>query len=90
MSYYLNLLQYFYLLDVLFRAILDKDCQPFLLMTVMVNLAFNSGSSKQGKAFLASVGWNCVVARYLSDKKFIYFKQKKIISKYGIVDPATP
>ena len=48
---------------------LDRDCQVFLLTTVIVNLALNPGSSKQGKAFLASVGWNCVVARYLNSEK---------------------
>ena len=30
-----------------------------------LNLAFNAGSSKHGKALLASVGWNWVTAMYL-------------------------
>lgn len=32
---------------------------------LIVNLALNDGSSKQGKALLASVGENCVLAIHL-------------------------
>jgi hypothetical protein len=35
---------------------------------VIWNTALNSGSSKHGKAALASVGWNCVAAKYLQTK----------------------
>lgn len=31
----------------------------------MENFAFKEGSSKQGNAFLASVGWNCVAPIHL-------------------------
>lgn len=33
----------------------------------MINFAFIAGSSKHGKARLASVGWNCVAATQLKD-----------------------
>ena len=43
----------------------DSAVWPFSRVMTMENFAFMLGSSKQGKAFLASVGSNWVVARYL-------------------------
>lgn len=39
-------------------------CGLLLCLILIVKLALKDGSSKQGKALLASVGSNCVVARY--------------------------
>ena len=40
--------------------------------TVILNVAFKSGSSRQGNANRASVGWNLVVSRILLKKKVYY------------------
>lgn len=42
------------------RPAFDMELMCLGLAIAMVNLAFRAGSSKQGNAFLASVGWNCV------------------------------
>lgn len=46
-------------------GMLDKAVYSGRCTKVMVNVDFSPGSSRQGKAFLASVGWNLEVARYL-------------------------
>lgn len=50
---------------------LDRATVPWGWMRVMWKMAFIAGSSKQGKAFLASVGCIWVVAKTLmtADKK---------------------
>lgn len=54
-------------------GMLESDMRSFFLTNVTANVAFMAGSSKHGKAFLASVGSNCVVARYLNKTNiFVY------------------
>lgn len=52
---------------VIFEAIgmFERAVMCDFLHSVVVNVALIPGSSKQGKAFLASVAWYCVVAMYL-------------------------
>lgn len=50
---------------VSFRGMLDNVVILDGLAKLMVNFALKEGSSKQGKALLASVGENCVLAAYL-------------------------
>lgn len=54
-----------YLDSVLSILMLDKEILSGLRKSVTLNFAFMSGSSKQGKDFLASTGSIWVVARYL-------------------------
>ena len=46
-------------------GMLEMEVISFCLPKLTLNLALMAGSSKQGKARLASVGWNCVTAMYL-------------------------
>ena len=58
--------QFNYLTGTVFLIfMLERDVHPLGRVIFTEKLALNPGSSKQGNAFLASVGWNCVVARYL-------------------------
>jgi hypothetical protein len=43
-------------------GIFEIELMSFLLPKCTSNFALIAGSSKQGKALLASVGWNCVTA----------------------------
>ena len=49
-------------------GMLEMEVISFCLPRLTLNLALMAGSSKQGKARLASVGWNCVTAMYLEWK----------------------
>ena len=46
---------------MLLIPVLETVNRPFGTFNVIANIALNSGSSKQGKALLASVLSNCVV-----------------------------
>ena len=46
-------------------GMLEMEVIVVSLAILMSNVAFISGSSKQGNAFLASVGSNCVTAKNL-------------------------
>lgn len=61
----------FYCGSVCFIGMLEWDLRVLRRPRVTWNLAFIPGSSKHGNAFLASVGENCVVAKYLYSKKAI-------------------
>ena len=56
-----------------FSAPLDKATVPRSWIRVMLKVAFRAGSSKQGKAFLASVGCIWVVATTLTGKRLVRF-----------------
>ena len=59
----------------------------FLLPKLTAYFALIAGSSKQGKALLASVGWNCVTAIYLKKGKFnIDFTHGKMLRWWVIQD----
>jgi hypothetical protein len=49
----------------IFLGIFDMADNSFGLAKLILNLALSAGSSKQGKAWRASVGWNWVVAIHL-------------------------
>jgi hypothetical protein len=49
----------------IFLGIFDMTDNSFGLAKLILNLALSAGSSKQGKAWRASVGWNWVVAIHL-------------------------
>ena len=55
--------------SVLSSGMFDSAIWRFSRVMTMENFAFMLGSSKQGKAFLASVGSNWVVARYLEQER---------------------
>ena len=55
--------------SVLSSGMFDNATWRFSRVITMENFAFMLGSSKQGKAFLASVGSNWVVARYLEQER---------------------
>lgn len=57
----------YYFTIVSLTCILDKVVMFDGLVKLMVNLALKDGSSKHGKALLASVGENCVLANNLKD-----------------------
>lgn len=54
-----------YMIDVFMRGMLDKAFISRWRPSVIRNVAFKSGSSKQGKTRRASVGSNWVDAMYL-------------------------
>ena len=73
---YLEFQRLFFTLKVFFAYIgtpflpstigmLEMEVISFFLPRLTLNLALMAGSSKQGKARLASVGWNWVTAMYL-------------------------
>ena len=53
----------------------DIEDMSFVRPKWILNLAFKAGSSKHGKALLASVGWNWVTAMYLfrDNDKYVNF-----------------
>ena len=53
-------------------GILDIDVMSLVLPNFTEKFALIAGSSKQGKALLASVGWNWVTAMYLERKIIIF------------------
>lgn len=55
---------------------LDREILSMGLTSVTLKLAFMAGSSKQGNIFLASVGWNDVVAKYLSIREYQYINEQ--------------
>lgn len=55
--------------ELLVLGIFDNDVMFHSLAIDILNLALYAGSSKQGNARLASVGWNCVAANHLSPKR---------------------
>ena len=52
-------------------GMLEMEVISFCLPRLTLNLALMAGSSKQGKARLASVGWTCVTAMYLEFEHFL-------------------
>lgn len=70
----LNTVTYFTTVSLIF--IFDKVVTFDGLVTLIVNLALKAGSSKHGKALLASVGENCVLASIL--KHNFYYSLNKL------------
>ena len=54
--------------SVLVMGMLDAELMLTDRPRVMANVALRAGSSRQGNAWRASVGWNCVTASHLSQK----------------------
>lgn len=56
-------------------GMLDSDVMLSGLTNIILNFDFIAGSSKHGNAFLASVGWNCVIARELKEYIIIHMEE---------------
>ena len=54
-------------------GMLDTEDMCVSLARWTSNVALRAGSSKHGKAFLASVGWNCVTANTLTSSGMLGF-----------------
>lgn len=69
-------------------GILLKLTLSGFLNKVTLNWALSSGSSKHGKALLASVASNCVVARYLKQQSTMILITQRVCNLYSFTaDP---
>lgn len=81
MFLYVNVSNYVvtYTFMVFFSRILLRQVYSPVLKILIINFALKLGSSKQGKACLACVVWNCVEASHLNRLKK---KKRKNNSKF--------
>lgn len=81
MLLYVNVSNYVvtYTFMVFFSRILLRQVYSPVLKILIINFALKLGSSKQGKACLACVVWNCVEASHLNRLK----KKEKVIRNFS-------
>ena len=62
-------------------GILESALYSLSCSMLMVNVAFIAGSSKQGKALRASVGWKSVTPNTLNTKKVLNQNQREVVTR---------